>query len=237
MKIRIALLEDEKAEEKTTVEMLERFFHEIGKEYDIETFSSSEDFLKLNFALYDLVLLDIILSEERNGLDVAKAIRRSNADIAIMFITKTAQYAIDSYSVDALDYVLKPLSYYAFAMKLKKAMHYLENTRNREMVFRTTEGIVRLKEDDILYFDVIRHYLYVHTTEKTYKVRGTMKDITMAVSNKFARSGNSFLVNLRHVTEIRKQDVLLGSTLVPLTKLYKESFLQAFGSFTNKVDL
>ena len=128
MKVRIALLEDEKEEEKTMVAMIERFFQETGHGYEIATFSDSHEFLKLNFELYDLVLLDIILSEKNNGIDVAKEIRKTNKNIAIMFITKTAQFAIDGYNVDALDYILKPLSYYAFALKLKKALHYLENT-------------------------------------------------------------------------------------------------------------
>ncbi len=236
MKVRIALLEDEKEEEKTMVAMIERFFQETGHGYEIATFSDSHEFLKLNFELCDLVLLDIILSEKNNGIDVAKEIRKTNKNIAIMFITKTAQFAIDGYNVDALDYILKPLSYYAFALKLKKALHYLENTQNRDIVLRTTDGIVRLKEDDIIYFEVIRHYLYVHSKDKVYKARGTMKEVTNATSRKFARSGNIFLVNLRHVTEIRKQEIVCGNNVIPLTKIYKDSFLKAFGAYTNKVD-
>lgn len=236
MKLRVAILEDEKDELKTTLEMLERFFHETKMDYEIETAGDAESFLKFNFALFDLVLLDIILQGEENGVDVAKSIRRSNPDISLMFITKTAQFAIDGYNVEALDYILKPLSYYAFALKMKKAVHYLSNREDKELVFKTSEGLIRLKENDILYFEVIRHYLYVHTKEKTYKVRGTMKEITEAVSGKFSRSGNSFLVNLKHVTEIQKQQVVLKDIAIPLTKNYKENFLKAFGAFMNKVE-
>lgn len=120
MKLKIALLEDESAEKEITEEFLSRFFNDSWIGYVLTTKTNSNDFLALNFADYDLVLLDIILNEHLNGIDVAKKIRTCNSNVPIMFITKTAQFAVDSYDVDAIDYILKPLSYFEFALKIKK---------------------------------------------------------------------------------------------------------------------
>ena len=235
MKLKIALLEDESAEKEITEEFLSRFFYDSGIGYVLTTKTNSNDFLALNFADYDLVLLDIILNEHLNGIDVAKKIRTCNSNVPIMFITKTAQFAVDSYDVDAIDYILKPLSYFEFALKIKKAIKRIYKEADKTLTFKSTEGIITLKENDIIFFEIIKHYLYIHLKDKTYVVRGTMKELSDNISNKFARSSNSFLVNLRYVKEISKQEILLvdNERHIPLTKLYKESFMTAFSSYIN----
>lgn len=235
MKLRIALLEDEEAERKITEEFLSRFSKENDIGYELTALSKSDEFLKLDFNNYDLVLLDIILNEQVNGIDVAKKIRLTNTDIPIMFITKTAQFAVDSYDVDAIDYILKPLSYFEFSLKIKKALKRINKESDKILTFKSTDGIITLKENDILYFEIIKHYLYIHLKDKTHIVRGTMKELSATISNKFARPSNSFLVNLKYVKEINKQEVILtdSDSRIPLTRMYKDSFLLAFSSYIN----
>lgn len=239
MKIRIALLEDEQSEKEKTLEFIDKFFKESNQEYEITSFNNSADFLKLDFSTYDLALLDIILNEQINGIDVAKKIRESKSNISIMFITKTAQFAIDGYEVEAIDYILKPVSYFEFAMKMKKAIKRISTAINdKPLTFKTNDGLITIKANDILYFEVIRHYLFVHTKNKVYKVRGTMRDISNTISDRFARSSNSFLVNLSHVSKIVKQEVILDTDVsIPLTKLFKDSFIEALTSFSNQIEL
>lgn len=234
-KINIAILEDDLKELEITFKMLKEFFDNEKISCNITTFSDPNEFLKLNFEIYDLALLDILLNTSINGMDVAKRMREKNKNIAIMFITKTAQFALEGYSVDAVDYVLKPLSYYEFSLKLKKALNFIKNNSSKTLAFKTVDGIVKLNEDDILYIEVISHYLYVNTVDNhSYKVRGTMSNIVDSLSSKFSRTSNSFLINLKHVKKVSSKEVTLSnSKVIPLTSLYKMSFLESFMMFTS----
>ncbi len=234
MKYRIALLEDEQSEKEITLLMLNRFFKENDLEFEVVTFDKGDDFLSLNFSTLDLLLLDIILPGDKNGLDVAKEIRKKAENVAVIFITKTAQFAVDSYDVDAIDYILKPLSYFDFSLKLKKALKHIDSQQTKELSFKIKDGLVRLKEKEILYFEINKHYLHIHTLDNVFITRETMKDIASSVSSSFAKSGNSFLINLRHVTKVRRQEVELGDISIPLTKNYRDSFLQALGAYAGR---
>ena len=108
MKINVALLEDEQSEREQTESMLRRFFAELNIEVGLTCFSDAESFLSngSGFKDFQLLLMDIILPDgQPNGVELAREVRKVNRDIAIMFITKTVQFAINGYEVDAVDYV------------------------------------------------------------------------------------------------------------------------------------
>ena len=234
MKINVALLEDEEQERRITEEMLARFFKEINAEYEVTCFADAGSFLAhgTGYKDFQLLLMDIILPGERyNGIDLAREVRKANRDIAIMFITKTVQFAINGYEVDAVDYVVKPLIYEDFALKLKKAMRYILLHTEKFIVLNTKDGTERIGESRIYYIEVMLHYLIVHTKKGDFTVRGSMKNIMGMLSASFARSSNSYIVNLRHVDGIKDNVVTVHGVPVPVTKSYKADFLRAFNAY------
>ena len=235
MKINVALLEDEEQERRITEEMLARFFKEINAEYEVTCFADAGSFLAhgTGYKDFQLLLMDIILPGERyNGIDLAREVRKANRDIAIMFVTETVQLAINGYEVDAVDYVLKPLVYDDFVLKLKKAMRYILLHTEKFIVLNTKEGAVRIGESRIYYVEVMLHYLVVHTKAGDFTVRGTIKSMGQKLSASFARSANSYIVNLRHVDGIRDGSVIVHGVPVPVTKSHKADFLRAFNAYT-----
>lgn len=120
--VRIAIAEDDPAYRATLEEYLDRYRRENGLEAEVTTFSDGLALTEGYRPVYDLLLLDIEMPN-LDGMSAAEKIRSSDPEVVIIFITNMAQYAIKGYQVDALDYVLKPVSYAAFAFKLKKAQY------------------------------------------------------------------------------------------------------------------
>ena len=239
MIIHIAMLEDNKAEASATMEMVDRYFKGSENEYTLKVFSSSKELLEQSISKFDLLLLDILLEgEEINGMDIAKKIRESNPKIAIVFLTKSTHFAIEGYKVNAIDYIVKPIVYEEFLLKMHKILDIMAHSLDREIIMKTVDGVIKTKESNILYVEVIRHYLHFHTKEgNTLVVRGSMKDYSEELSSIFARSGNSFIVNLRYVEKITKADIFLSGKdgeliSVPLTRSFRESFLNAFSTYS-----
>ena len=215
MKINVAIVEDEEKERVVTKEMLDRFFKENDIPYEIFSFSSADQFLQSDFNVFNLLLLDIILPGD-NGVSVAKHVREKGWPYPLMFITKTIQFALDGYKVDALDYLLKPIVYDDFRLKLLKAVKIIENFKDKEITIRTASGLVVIKESEIYYIEVNKHYLTFHTNKGVYTTRGSMNSFSQKVSNRFANSSNSFLVNLDKVELIKQNEVVVNKESLPL---------------------
>ena len=126
--IRIAIVDDDADDLKLLQSNIERFFQSSGGEYSLFAFSDGEDLLYRYDGSYDVIFLDV---EMRwcNGIDVARSIRERDRDTALIFISRIAQYAVQGYSVDALDYILKPVEYASFEKKMQKALHHVESHR------------------------------------------------------------------------------------------------------------
>lgn len=232
MKINIALLEDEEKEQKKTVELLSLFAKENGFEFTIDSFSSSESIKNSDLTKYNLVLLDIILENENvNGMDIAHFIREKNSTIGIVFVTKTVQFAIQGYEVNALDYLVKPLVYEDLSLKLKKYFSSLSKSINPTLTFKCTDRILTLKENEIYYFDIYSHYIDIHSTRGVFKCRGKISDIEKMVSDSFSRISRNCIINLSYLEQIKKDDIFVNGDILKLTENFKSSFMKAFNYY------
>ena len=120
--IRIAIVEDEPVASETLKNMIIKFMSEnvVSAEFDIAEFSDAETFLG-NFSEYEVIFLDIQMSG-MSGMDAAREVRKRNEKVLIVFVTNMAQYAVESYEVEAYDFILKPLSYGNFFMKFRRIL-------------------------------------------------------------------------------------------------------------------
>lgn len=117
----IAIVEDEKEFSIQLVDYLKQYEKENDVEFKVSVFYDGESILKDYTSDYDAIFLDIQMPGI-NGMEVAERIREMDEDVVLMFITNMAQYAISGYSVGALDFVMKPISYYTFSMKLGRVL-------------------------------------------------------------------------------------------------------------------
>ena len=140
----IAIVEDEKACTSILEQHLQRFQEETNTEIQHRSYTNSMDFLATYQPVWDLLLLDIKMPM-MDGLTLAHKIREMDTNVLIIFVTKMAQYAMAGYAVSALDYVLKPVNYYAFSMKLRKVQNLLQ-TKQQHFLVVQGNGFIRKME-------------------------------------------------------------------------------------------
>ena len=107
--IRIALVEDDPAYAEQLLSYLKEYEKESKERISVQTFSDGEDIVTEYRADYDIILMDVEM-KFMDGMSAAEEIRKMDTEVVIIFITNMPQYAIQGYRVDALDYVLKPVS-------------------------------------------------------------------------------------------------------------------------------
>lgn len=193
----------------------------------ISSFSNAEDFLKDYKPVYDVVLMDIELPGA-NGMSAARALRIVDPRAAIIFITNIASFAVSGYEVDALAYLIKPISHPAFSLAMRKAQAAAAARQARIYVIQTSDGIVRTPVSSILYVEVVRHSIYFHTLQGTYRQRGSMREVEEDLSGMhFCRCHNAYLVNLERVSSVNGNDVMVGGDVLPVSRQRKQDFLDA----------
>ncbi len=198
--------------------------------FDVTVFSSGDEFLGAFPSDFDAVFLDIDMPGT-SGMEAAKALRKEGGDVAIIFVTNMAKYALAGYEVQALDFIVKPVSYGDFALKFSKVLEYCRRNASRMINLRLGESSsVNIGSADITYIEVMQHYLVYHTTDGgEYRVRGTIGDAESRLAPyAFARASKSFLVNLRHVGSINGQEIRVGADVIYMGRTKRESFVSAF---------
>ena len=129
---RIAIVEDDRNFIEELQTYLEQYAQEEKQEFEISVFYDGAEILENYEPNYDLILLDVEMSKV-NGMDAAEKIREVDEKVVLMFITNMAQYAIHGYAVGALDFVMKPITYYTFSMKVKRALKRVQKNETTKV--------------------------------------------------------------------------------------------------------
>lgn len=117
--IKIAIVEDEEKYQIQLEDCLNKFFIEKNIDFEYKVFKNGLDFVESFQSNYDVIFFDIELPI-MNGMEASKKIRNIDHNVEIIFVTRLNNYAIDGYLVNAFDYVLKPINYTSFALKLDR---------------------------------------------------------------------------------------------------------------------
>lgn len=224
----VAIVDDEQKERDLLCQYCSKYGSATGAKIDTVTFESGDALLRDYKVCYDIIIFDIDMPGI-NGMDAAKHIREVDKNVTILFVTNIAQYAIDGYAVDAVDYVIKPIGYYEFSMKFQKAVSKAAQKKSYTIVLDTVEGVRHVKTSEVWYIEVMSHYLLFHVEGAVYKVRGSMKEqMEILVPYHFCRVHKSYLVNLEHVEEIQTKSVLIKTDEVPLGRMFKDELMQEY---------
>lgn len=235
MTLRIAIVEDDRQAAELLCKFLRRFSDEYGGEYKAVIFSDAVSFLSEYRPNFDIVFMDIELPG-MDGMEAARRLRLMDESVALIFVTNMANFAVKGYEVDALDFIVKPVIYYSFSLKLLRCLKRLECREERELVLSTSNGLIRLKCSDITYVEVMKHDITIHTVNGEYRSYGSLKKLeSMLPANSFVRCNNCFVVNLRHVRQIKDFEVLVGSTWLSVSQAKKSSLLRAVNEYIGSV--
>lgn len=232
--ISVAIVEDEASYARQLEEYLERYAAESGEALEVCRFSDGDEIVEGYRAQYDLILLDVQM-KFMDGMTAAEEIRRLDPEVVIIFITNMAQYAIRGYAVDALDYVLKPVSYFAFSQRLDRAIARMKKRACRYMTVAIKGGAQKLDIGRIWYIESQGHSLIFHTGEGEHVVAGTMKEMEEKLAGQgFFRCNKGYLVNLEQVEAVRGGCALVHGQPLLISRARRNDFLEALANFVGE---
>ena len=185
----------------------------------------------------DVIFLDIQMAE-MNGMEFASIVPPQTR---IVFTTAFQQYALDSYRVNALDYLLKPFSYADFLQAAHKALHWFEMRHKADappaappaqdgtIFVKADYKLMQIEIDDITYIEGLKDYVKIYTegAERPIVSHITMKTLEETLPpGRFLRVHRSYIVNTGKIREVEHNRIVFGHTRVPISDSYKEAFLQ-----------
>lgn len=224
--LRIAIAEDEPACAKQLQDFIDRYAGERGLETAATWFSDGLELVEQYAPVWDILFLDIQMAH-LNGMETARRIRRQDPDVTLVFITNLARYAIQGYEVDASDFILKPLEYDRFRVRMDKLTARLARKQGAFVVLPLAEQKIRVAVEDILYAEVVDHDLQVVTAKQRYLMRCSLQEMErMVEGHGFSRCNRCYLVNLRRVTGVEKDAVRVGKYSLPISRPRKKQFLR-----------
>ncbi|MFT3910842.1 MAG: LytTR family DNA-binding domain-containing protein [Ferruginibacter sp.] len=196
---------------------------------------AASDFLRKSNV--DLMFLDINMPE-LSGLDFLKSLRDAPL---VIFTTAYPQYALESYELDAIDYLVKPIRIERFLKAVNKAENHLrllQQDNSNNQVEKIEEDFVYIKADrkffkiyfkDILYIEGLKDYVIIYT--KDNKIITSMNVKTIAAQlpvSIFARVSKSYIVNTLHITSFDNEVIYIHTTEIPLGQSFKDDFLKQY---------
>ena len=233
IKINIAVVEDSADDLNNCLSLLDKYSKEKNVLFDIQTFESGDAFLMRFKSQYDFIILDINLSA-MNGIDVARTIRTKDEEVVIMFATNLAKYATKGYEVDAVDFVLKPLTYASFYLRLERVMKRLNKKPDSFLVVPSDGGFSKINVAEVLYVEVISHDIIFHMSSgDKITTSGTLKKYEEKLKGLwFIRCNSCYLVNAHRIKRVEKLDIqLVNDEIIAISHPKKKSFMESFKKY------
>lgn len=180
----------------------------------------------------DLVFLDIQMPE-LNGMELSKLLPESTR---VVFTTAFEQYALDSYRLGALDYLMKPISYTDFLEACNKALQWftlLNDAKNRpaneptSIFVKSEYKLLQIDLDDINYIEGLKDYVKIYTISRQRPVLSLMNMKAMEQmlpTSRFIRVHRSYIVAKNKIREVERNRIVLGNTYIPIGDSYKQAF-------------
>lgn len=239
--IRIAICDDTVSELSNIVSIINDYKEQQSEKNIIEytAFISPLELITAmeNGTPYDLVFLDIIMPH-MTGMDAAKEIRRFNQAVKIIFLTSSPEYAVDSYSVNAYYYALKPIWKDKLFILLDKVLFEMTDCDRANILIKSKTGLTRVFLDKLEYAEVIGRTINYHLTNGTvieaiYSMAELEKDLFNMPC--FIKPHRSYMINISHIQSLNQKEVKMTSSVtVPLAKANYPSVKAAYVDYTFK---
>lgn len=214
---RIHMVEDEDEAAERLRGMLLRYADERGLDFHVTRDASALPLME-DRPSYDLVFMDIQLPGI-DGMECAEFLRQYDQTTPLIFVTNLAQYAVRGYEVDALDFVVKPVSYGSLCPKLDRALRVVDRTRGRTVSVRTRDGLRVIPLADLVCVEVRNHDLVFRVMGEEGEPlaqRGSLSALEEELAGApFVRVSQSCLANMGLIRRVRKDELAMadGSTL------------------------
>ena len=233
--IRLIIAEDDPQCYAQLEQFLSDYSRETGQAFRITHYDNGEDLVEHYKPEYDLLLLDVDMPFI-DGMTAAGHIRRVDPEVVIVFVTSLAQYAIQGYSVNALDYILKPLSYFSFSQRLTRVLRHIRSKTDSYVTVAVKGGTLKLNVEDIYYIERLGHQLMLHTRDGIQAASTSIQDMEELLEGRgFFRCHKGYLVNLAHVSGIQDGCAVVHGDRLIISRGRRNDFLAALADYVGGV--
>jgi DNA-binding LytR/AlgR family response regulator len=232
MNFKVAIVEDNPQASQILSQMLEHYSQENNVTFDIELHPDGMEFINTFHSQYDLVFLDIEMPF-MNGMDAAKELRKVDKNTLLVFVTNLAQFAVDGYEVQAFDFIIKPVKYANFKMKLTRIVNELQHRKQEGSILIQTRTMTRkVPTAEILYLEVQNHDVVFHLVDEQIQLRASLSAWEEKLEPyHFARCNSYTLVNLKHVTSVEGDVLMIHNEKLRFSRNKRTAFLNTFAQY------
>ena len=215
--LNVAVVDDEEKERAHLSRLLTRYAQAKGEKFRTVPFESGVQFLTGYQAdSFDMVFMDVDMPG-LDGFATARKLREQDSSVVLIFVTNLARYAIKGYEVDALDYLLKPLTYEAFALKIKKAVSICQRNCKNRVIIKTRSSQAVFPASSVAYVESDGHRILYHTE---------------LPPDSFFRVNSGYIVNLDYVSGYDGALLFLKSgDRVEISRARRKDFLEALANY------
>ncbi|MBY1654401.1 LytTR family DNA-binding domain-containing protein [Clostridioides difficile] len=215
---RIVICEDDITQIAFLRECILKSLEGISSQIELFEFNSGEELLETNLEGIDIFFLDIKMLQ-LTGMDVAKIIRETNDTSEIIFITSIVDYIQEDYKVRAYRYLLKPIDFGDLNESILSCISDIIKKRENFMLIENKDIINKILINSIMYIEVRKKVLTIHTKNDTYYTKNSMDKIELELEKyNFFRCHKSYLINLEYIQFICKNTVVINDEDVPVSK-------------------
>ena len=184
----------------------------------------------------DLVFLDVQMPGI-TGIEFARNIPKNTL---IIFTTAYTEYALDSYEVDAVDYLVKPIEFERFQKAVNKAINYhallvtgekenIEEVENDYLFVKSERRYFKVNFEDILFIEGLKDYVIIQLDEQRVITRMNLKNIfELLPKHDFLRVNKSYIVNTKHIDSFDNNDIFIKTHEIAIGNTYRDAFFEAF---------
>lgn len=230
--MRIAICEDNKSEREFMTEVIRDWANIKNIKIDILAFNDAESFL---FSwpidiIVDLIFIDIKM-RGMTGIELAETIRRRDANILIVYVTNYDQFILKGYEVNALHYLVKPISAASLIPILDKAFTIWNSNENEAIIvkMKNKPGKLKIYCGNIYYIKMDSHMAEIHTDTIAFETRKSTEELLEVLPSHFKQCHRSYIVNIFKISCLYDKYILLGNKeRLPLSRTYSKCIKDVF---------
>lgn len=228
----ISIIEDDTSACEVLKEYIKRYGRENSLDFEINCYGDALSFLDLYKHGSDIIFMDIELPN-MNGIEAAQRLRENDSTAVLIFVTNMAQFAVKGYEVNALDFVVKPLTYPAFCMKIDRALKVVETLSPHRITVSIPGKVVRLDVRYLCYVEVMGHKLFYHTESEVFEGRGVMNSEEERLKKyNFLRCNSCYLVNPLQIKTVGKDAVVMrNDEVLQISHSKRKKFFADFAEY------
>lgn len=232
--MKIAIVEDTSSDLIYIQDCLIRLSEEKNVPIQVSTYHDSLLLLSDYNMQFDCIFMDIQVPGV-NGMEGAKKLRQTDPTVPVIFVTNLENFAIQGYTVNAFDYIIKPYTYEKIKSVWERLVSKIHSERSNDIFIKNPDGVIRIPINLLYYVSVEKHCIYYHTAFGVFQERSSMKSAEEALLKyDFTRINSCYLVNMRYIENVCGDEVWLREERLKISRARKKKLLSDINEYILK---